>query len=164
MDAGFEEVYRLHGPAVHAYLVRLTGDRSTADEVCQEAFVRYLERRSELRNANGSLRPWLFRVASNLVADAARRARPLPLEAEPPAREPADGAEVRDLADRLRREVQALPEPLRAAFLLRAHHELTHAQVAEALGIAERTAKERFRLAREILAHRLGPLFFENRP
>jgi DNA-directed RNA polymerase specialized sigma24 family protein len=61
----------------------------------------------------------------------------------------------------VRREVERLPAELREAFLLRAHHALTFPQVAKALDISERTAKERFRLAREILAHRLKPMLGE---
>ncbi|MGH7163026.1 MAG: RNA polymerase sigma factor, partial [Planctomycetota bacterium] len=83
MPDGFEAVYRDHARAVHGYLVRMTGDPWTADELCQETFVRYLRHQRSLHGANGSLPTWLFRVATNLVLDARRRRRLDPLAVEP---------------------------------------------------------------------------------
>jgi len=157
-----ESAYRDYGGSVHGYLARLTGDRATADELTQETFLRYLRHRATLAARNGTLGAWLFTVATNLARDRLRRRRPVPLDHEP-AVPAADDVERDDLDRRVRREVERLPQDLRAVFLLRAHHELTYAQAAQALGVAERTAKERFRRAREILAHRLAPLFQEKR-
>lgn len=158
MTEGFDAVYGRYGRPVHSYLARLTGDAWAADELCQETFLRYLRHRSALAGGNGALGAWLFRVATNLAVDRVRRARPAaPLLAEPPA-PPADAVEAQDLDRRVRAEVERLPDELRAVFLLRAHHELPYARVGSVLDISERTAKERFRRAREILAHRLGPL------
>jgi len=168
MDAAFDAIYREYGGAVHDYLARLTGDPALADEFAQETFLRFLRHRSSIHGVNGTLGAWLFRVATNLARDGARKRRPGPLPAEEtPAREGADGpaaAEAREVGERVRAEVDRLPRDLREAFLLRAHHELPYQKVALALGVCERTAKERFRLAREILAHRLSPLLREDRP
>lgn len=163
--AEFDEVYRAYGPPVRAYLARLTGDAWLADELQQETFYRYLRAGPDLAARNGSLGPWLFKVATNLARDRARRRKPQPLDCEPAA-DGADAAAASAARDGdlcVRREVERLPAELREAFLLRAHHTLTYPQVAAALDVSERTAKERFRLAREILAHRLGPMLGEER-
>jgi RNA polymerase sigma factor (sigma-70 family) len=161
----FEEVYRAYGPSVRAYLARLTGDAWLADELQQETFYRYLRSGADLAARNGSLGPWLFKVATNLARDRARRKRPQSLEDEPAAQggDAAAASAAHDVDQCVRREVERLPAELREAFLLRAHHVLTYPQVAAALDISERTAKERFRRAREILAHRLGPMLGEER-
>jgi len=166
MAGGFEEVYGKHGRAVHRYLARLTGDAWAAEELCQETFLRYLRQRDRLRGRNGTLGAWLFTVATNLARDRHRRRRPAPLAHEPAASAedgPRRTLEAKDLDVFVRREVGRLPLELREVFLLRAHHELTYAAAAEVLGISERTAKERFRRAREILAHRLAPLIEDSR-
>ena len=157
MDA-FDVVYREYGRSVHGYLARLTGNRSVAEELCQETFLRYLRHQPRIEGSNGAVGAWLYKVATNLAWDRARRRRPEALGHEPRARD-GDGAaaaEARDLAERIQREIDELPQELRAVFLLRAHHDLTYRRVAAALEISERTAKDRFRRAREILAHRLG--------
>jgi len=63
----FDEVY----PPLFRYCHRLTGDSDTADDLAQEAFVRLLERGP--RGPKSGLRVWMFRVATNLVRDAARQ-------------------------------------------------------------------------------------------
>ncbi len=163
--AAFDEVYRAYGPSVRAYLARLTGDAWVADELQQETFYRYLRAGADVAARNGSLGPWLFKVATNRARDRARRKKPEPLETEPEAggADAAAASAARDVDQCVRREVERLPADLREAFLLRAHHTLTYPQVAKALDISERTAKERFRLAREILAHRLAPMLGEER-
>lgn len=158
MAEAFERIYRDYGRPVHAYLARLTGDAWIAEELCQETFLRYLRHRGRIHGRNGTVGAWLFRVATNLARDRRRKRHPEPLRHEPPAAEP-DGCAVaaaRDRDARVRHEVERLPPELREVFLLRAHHEFTYGKAAEALEISERTAKERFRRAREILAHRLG--------
>ena len=55
-----------------------------------------------------------------------------------------------------------LEPELRATFLLRAHHGLPFRAVAEALGISERAAKDRFRRTRDQLARRLSHLVTED--
>lgn len=62
----FEQLY----DALHRYVYRLTGDADAADDVAQEAFVRLLR---EGPMGPKAPRPWLFRVATNLVRDRARK-------------------------------------------------------------------------------------------
>lgn len=66
-----EALFARHHPPLERYLARLTGDPDLAADVAQEAFVRLLQRRP----GDDAVRPWLFRVATNLVRDAARRKR-----------------------------------------------------------------------------------------
>jgi len=67
IDALFHEVY----PSLFRYCHRLTADTDVAEDVVQEAFVRFLDRKPV--DSRGSLRSWLFRVATNLIRDRARQ-------------------------------------------------------------------------------------------
>ncbi|MFV1959039.1 MAG: RNA polymerase sigma factor, partial [Planctomycetota bacterium] len=60
MGGSFDDVYARYGRQVHAYLARLTGDACTAEDLCQETFLRYLKKERKLVEANGNLRGWLF--------------------------------------------------------------------------------------------------------
>jgi len=162
MEETFDEAYRAHGAAIFAYLVRMTGDRPLAEELTQETFVRLLRHRSSIRASNGTLAPWLYRVATRLVLDARRRRPLLPLDREPAAgADPAGVAGEREIAHRVRREIDRLPDELKATFVLRARQELTFLRIAAATGVSERAAKDRFRRARDLLLLRLGPLLKE---
>jgi RNA polymerase sigma-70 factor (ECF subfamily) len=155
MGDGFDELFSRLAPSVHAYLARLTGDASLAEDLCQETFVRYLRHQDQLAVRNGHVAPWLFRVATNLGVDRLRRRKPLPLDGEPVAGPAAAPATERSAV--VRAALDALEPDLRAIFLLRAHHGLTFPQLAEVLALSERGAKDRFRRARDELARRLAP-------
>ncbi|MDJ0974719.1 MAG: RNA polymerase sigma factor [Planctomycetota bacterium] len=169
MEQPFDEVYTSYGAEVHAYLARLLGNAASAEEVCQETFVRYLAHEDALAGLNGELRPWLYRVATNLGIDRLRRRKTRKARVEldtPGARcrrkqtDEPDAGDL-DLEACIRREIDLLPPDLRATFLLRAHHALPYRDVARALMISERAAKARFKKTRELLAHRLRHLLDE---
>ena len=164
MAGTFDHVYDRYGRQVYAYLVRMTGNAWSAEELCQETFVRYLAHEPQASTLNGSLAPWLYRVATNLAIDRLRKRRPQTLPGpEGVADTDAGTSDGRDLEARIRAEVGLLPPDLRATFLLRAHHGQTYRQVGEALGISERAAKDRFRRTRDRLARRLAHLLEEPR-
>ena len=165
MARSFDEIYDHHGGPIFAYLSRLTGDAWVAEELCQETFLRYLANRPSPERLNGSLGPWLYRVATNLAIDRLRRlTRGRKTNAVPVRPTSGNGSspDGRDLEARLRAEIGRLPPDLRAAFLLRAHHGLPYRTVAQALGVSERAAKDRFRRGRDLLRGRLSHLIEEH--
>lgn len=82
VSAGERAMRTLHDDqagALHAYVVRLlNGDRHKAEDVVQEALLRCW-RTQELTDGR-QLRPWLFRVARNLVVDEYRMRKTRPQE------------------------------------------------------------------------------------
>ena len=165
MGTEFDSVWGAYGPAVFSCLVRLTGDPELAEELCQETFVRFLRHRDRIHGLNGTLAPWLYRVATRLVLDVRRRRSVLPLLTEPAVEDDAGReAEEREMAGRVRTEVNRLPDELKVTFLLRVRQELTFPQIAAATEVSERSAKDRFRRARDLLLTRLGPLLREMDP
>jgi RNA polymerase sigma factor (sigma-70 family) len=138
-DAGaFEQLYRLHAPAVFTLALRLTGDRAAAEDIAQDTFLRMLGFLSGLRT-DAPLRPWLKRVAANLAIDRLRRERryggdePLwQLESTEAAQ--ADAAE----ADALLRR---LPAVARTLLWLHEIEGWSHAELAARFGRSESWSK-----------------------
>src|SRR5918999_2488253 len=93
---------RYHVP-LFDFLARMTGDRTAAEELVQDIFVRILKYRATFRDG-GSFETWLYRIARNARADYFRqRTPPEPLDgetAEPP--EPGPGPARRLETDRER--------------------------------------------------------------
>ena len=95
------------------FALRLLGDRQSADDAVQHAFLRLCDQAPE--QVDGCLARWLFTVCRNKAVDVLRaRHRAEPLEGDPPgvaSREPdpADAAEQHDLYCRLSRVVAQLP-------------------------------------------------------
>jgi RNA polymerase sigma-70 factor (ECF subfamily) len=74
----FEEALRRHDREIMRYLLRTTGDREDALDLFQETWLRAYRAYPQLDSAAG-LRPWLFRIATNLclnrTRDRARRSK-----------------------------------------------------------------------------------------
>ncbi len=80
------ELTRWHGELLR-YLHRLTSDPDLSEDLAQEALLRLLRVEAVRPMDNG--RAWLYRVATNLVRDHARRRdmmrrRPIPIDADDP--------------------------------------------------------------------------------
>ena len=68
-------LYDAHAGPVWRYVVRLTGDRSGADDVVQETLLRAWRSPRILSQDPATMRSWMMTVARNLVIDEARSAR-----------------------------------------------------------------------------------------
>lgn len=66
------EAYERHAGEINGFLVRLVRDREVAADLTAETFMKLLVEENAGRLPE-LLRPWLFRVASNLATSRARR-------------------------------------------------------------------------------------------
>ena len=84
-DAAIRQLYAHHAEALHVYVERFCPDRASADDIVQETFIRAWRHLPQLSADDRPIRPWLFRVARNLLTDADRaaRARPMTVQAQP---------------------------------------------------------------------------------
>lgn len=158
-ETAFEEIVRRYASPLGRYAAAIV-PRHRAEDVTQDAFSKALLalRGSE---ADIQLRPWLFRIVRNTALNDLRDepGPAMPLEAEAEATGSAYDAvarraEVADLMARLR----ALPEPQRAAIVMRELEGLSHEEIAAALGITGGAARQVIYRARRALREGLGLL------
>src|ERR1700694_1362431 len=71
-DEAFNGFHQRTARPLWAYLARVSGSRSLADDLLQESYLRFLCARN-LRDDEESRRRYLFRIASNLLRDHWRR-------------------------------------------------------------------------------------------
>ncbi len=166
MDA-IETLYRQHASAVFRFAWGLCGDRQVAEDVVSETFVRVLTKapRIETRTALA----YLLAIARNVcISGWRRRRREAPLHtAEVSAAPYTDHVGRLDGQARLAAVIDALgklPEGERAALLLRADHDLTYEDIADALGISVSAAKVRVHRARLRLTAAVAPAGTGDRP
>jgi RNA polymerase sigma-70 factor, ECF subfamily len=67
--AAFELVYDRHGGAAYSLAYRIVGDRNTAEDVTQEAFLSLWRSGTKYDRARGSVRTWLLGVVRNRAID-----------------------------------------------------------------------------------------------
>jgi|HigsolmetaAR201D_1030396.scaffolds.fasta_scaffold08462_4 RNA polymerase sigma-70 factor (ECF subfamily) len=73
-DTTIEALYRRYYSAVLAYLYRMVGELATAEDLCQETFVKLL-RKQDQQNDIININAWIYRVATNTAYDYLRRRR-----------------------------------------------------------------------------------------
>ena len=142
----WDAVYARHAPALLGYLRRLTKDLEMAEDLMQTTFQRAITAKRVPDSA--MLGPWLYRIATNLVIDRARRARRLQfvpfLGTERSPEVTPTGTEA--VGEALR----AIAPELAVTLVLRLHERFSRADIATMTGVGERTVKwrlERGRLA-----------------
>jgi DNA-directed RNA polymerase specialized sigma24 family protein len=70
-DAAVRQLYAHRARALRRYVERFCPDRASADDIVQETFIRAWRHLPQLSSGDFPVRPWLSRVARNLLIDAA---------------------------------------------------------------------------------------------
>lgn len=158
----FESIFDRHFGAVHRYLHRRAGSE-VADELAAETFALAFERRSSCR-ASGSVLPWLYGIATNLLRRSWRAER-RQLRAYGRsgvdrwiAYEDETAARVDDsfLDARLARALAAMRPRQRDALLLYALADLSYEEIALALDVPVGTVRTWLHRARQTAQRELA--------
>jgi len=158
--SAFEGIVRKWQRPLVNLAYRFCHDRSRAEEMAQEAFLRAYRSLGQWRR-EAAFSTWLFALATNLYRNELRR---IPIHSSPlenvaelrAASNPEVGYEtaVRDRA--VRRAVESLPEKYRSSLLLFYFHDMDVGCAARSLGLPEGTVKARLARGREMLASKLS--------
>jgi RNA polymerase sigma-70 factor (ECF subfamily) len=139
---------------VYGVAVSVVGDRGTAEDVAQEAFVRAWRQAATYDPGRGTVTAWLLRITRNLAIDTLRRRHPRPADATViAALTPADRAStvedagvISELTAQAGAAIARLPHQQAEALILAAFYGYTAQQIATSAGIPLGTAKTRIRL------------------
>ena len=137
----FQRLLDAERDVVWRFLVAAVG-RDAADDCFQETFLAALRAWPQMATALENPRAWLLTIAHRKTVDhhRARARRPVPVGAVPDGPAPAEAPGLRLEGDAWER-VRGLPPKQRAAVLLRVAGDLSHTEVAEALGCSEEAAR-----------------------
>ncbi len=153
----FTTLYERHASAVWNHAYRLTGSWALAEDVGANTFLTAWRKRAEVTLVRDSALPWLYSVAGNLVRNEYRRTtrfgravRKLPVEDH--AADHADAVASRIDDDRRMRQVldaaRKLPKSEREVFELCLLGEVSSADAAALLGVADTNIRARLSRAR----------------
>ena len=157
-DSVLRELYSHYAKALHGYVEQFCPDRSSADDIVQETFIRAWRHLPHLSADDRPIRPWLFRVARNLLIDADRaaRARPVTVQ-EQPDEEAGTDPGLDQVLDRelVSGALQHLSPVHKAVLVQTFYNGGTLATVAHELGIPHGTARSRLHYALRALRQQL---------
>lgn len=155
----FEELYREHVGHVYALCLRMTRNKTMAEDLTQEAFLRAWRKINSFRG-DSAFSTWMHRLTVNLVltqlrSDTRRNARVTVTDDLQPYEKP--GREKRPgLAADIEAAVGKLPERARAVFILHDIEGYRHDEIAGMMGIATGTTKAQLHRARRMLREALA--------
>jgi RNA polymerase sigma-70 factor (ECF subfamily) len=154
-----ERLYDQYGAMSFSIAYRITGDRATAEDVVQEAFLGAWRNAARYADARGSVKTWLLSIVHHRAIDAVRRRRPT---AELPESEglvpeplviPDTWTEISAALDRdsVRAALDMRPAVQRNAIELAYFGGLTQSEIAARTGVPLGTVKGRMRLGLDAL-------------
>ena len=147
----FEAVYREYFADVYKYVLALSRDEQTAEEVTQETFFKALTAIDGFRG-DCQLRVWLCQIARNQYLSLCRERKRFGVAAEEPGDDGIEaGFDDREDAKKLHRLLHGLPEPYKEVFSLRTFGELPFSQIGELFGKTESWARVTYFRARRKL-------------
>jgi RNA polymerase sigma-70 factor (ECF subfamily) len=155
------ELYLAHRAALVDYAAPIVGDRARAEDVVQEAWLRFsAAAEKERADADRIAQPigYLYRIVRNLATDVARRlsadswteAAPALEETAAPGADPEQQAADRNALRIVAAALAELPPRTRLAFDLHRFGDKTFAEIGRQLGISQTRAHN---LVQEALAH-----------
>lgn len=151
----FAELVRRHQGKVRGLLLRLCGDRSLADDLAQEVFLRAYRGLVGFqgRSAFGT---WLYRITYNVYLNQRTRVRsfamlPEDYDSRTVAPEDALSAPRSDLRRDLAAAIATLPDRYRAVVVLYYLEEVSYPQIAEILAVPLGTVKTHLHRAKRML-------------
>ena len=144
----FQSVYEKYSRDVYRFALYMCGNRTQADDITSETFIRLWTASGEIRTS--TVKAYLFAIARNVyITELRRQSRQAPIESSladdriDVERDAAARSELSQVLHALRQ----LPEPDRAALLMRAEQQPYH-DIAQALGLSLAAVKVKVHRAR----------------
>jgi RNA polymerase sigma-70 factor (ECF subfamily) len=159
-ERAFATIVRTYEQPVYNYVLRLVGDRSLAEDLTQEVFLRVYQGLPGF-SLRSRFTTWLFQVTKNRVLDELRALERRPraviaLDDIPPLEVLDQPFERSEAISAVWRAVAALNVDLKMALLLRDVVGLSYTEIADSLEITLATVKWRIYKAREEVAAALA--------
>lgn len=161
-EKAFEQVFKQHYRALHAYAFTLLKDDAAAEEMVQNVFCKLWERTDGLQ-INGPIGAYLYRAVHNeslnyLKHLKVRSEHSLRVSYQMDGRGESASRTLRakELEEKLRAALNELPEGCRTVFQLSRFEDLKYSQIAEVLGISIKTVENQMGKALKLLRTRLA--------
>ncbi len=153
----FNKEYTELFPVIFRVAYRITGEEGVAEDLCQEAFIKYFERHEPLPDINQT-KYWLIRVVKNMSLNYEKkkvREKNAVTKLEKITPQYVESTEKGVLKEETKIAVQQaldkLPYKLRVVLVLKEYARLNYKEIGSIVGISEGNVKVRIFRARERL-------------
>ena len=140
----FAELYELHFARVYAYVARRVRDRAETQDLTAHVFQQALANLGKFKWRGAPFAAWLYRIASNAIADHARRNMRETNDLQSATETTAAAVDLEEVERRARlfRALDKLPDDQRRVIVLRFAEEKSIREIADELGRSEGAIKQ----------------------
>ncbi|WP_209579722.1 RNA polymerase sigma-70 factor [Sphingobacterium sp. UBA5996] len=165
-EKAFSVIYQRYSMPLYVHANRFIRDREEARDILQKVFVKIWSIRNRLPT-DIKLSAYLYQIVKNELINHISHSKVVDKYLESMSSYAstyvADTDHVireKQLQDIIEREIQNLPEKMREVFQLSRKQYLSHKEIAEKLGISEKTVKNQLSNALHLLRQKLPLLLF----
>ncbi|MBE6835254.1 MAG: RNA polymerase sigma factor [Ruminococcaceae bacterium] len=153
----FEKIYSEYFDSVYSYILRLSGNRQTAEDITSETFFKAMKAIDGFRG-DCEIRVWLCQIAKNCYYSQIKKQKDiLPLNEDSALSE--EGLEEKlikaDEAERIRNALHKINEPYREVFMWRVFAEMSFKQIGSIFSKNENWACVTYHRARKMILDKL---------
>ncbi|MDL2304484.1 sigma-70 family RNA polymerase sigma factor [Bacteroides sp. OttesenSCG-928-D19] len=156
-----KELYERFSGRMFGICLRYTGDRDTAQDMLHDGFLKmYASFDKFTWRGEGSLRAWMERVLINSILQSFRKNdvmnRTIDIEEVSDLGEEPDPSDVETISQTvLMKFINELPDGYRTVFNLYTFEEKSHKEIAQLLGINEKSSASQLFRAKSVLAKKI---------
>ncbi len=152
-EAAFRRLFELYTPRLHSFFLKMTKDVSLAKELVQETFLNVWLYRSSLQEVS---RPssYLYRIATNVAVRHLRKEdvqrqiiAGLSIKSQEQEMPLHHMLQVKELQQKITEAVNRLPPQQRQVFYLSREQGLTRSEIAQRMGLSEKTVRNHLTLS-----------------
>jgi RNA polymerase sigma-70 factor (ECF subfamily) len=155
----FKELFYLHSARLCNWAYKITKDKCAAEDIVQDFFIQYWERRETLE-FNPSFRSYAYRsvynASLNYLRDNEKYIYGYEIALSGLSEEESNSEEVKELQNLLLKAIDELPERCKQIFVLVTLEKKKYTEVANQLGISVNTVKVQVSKAYRILREKIG--------
>ena len=163
-----KELYELYGGRLLGVRIRYTGNRETAEDLMHDGFIKIFASFDKFTwRGDGSLRAWMERVMINIVLQHLRKndvfSQSIQLEEVPEESEEPDASDIEIIPQAvLMQLIEELPVGYRTVFNLYTMEDKSHKEIAQLLGINEKSSASQLFRAKSSLAKQVKEWLIKN--
>lgn len=157
-ESEFIALFRTFHQSVKNFVFYKTGDMDLAEDIMQDVFLKFWEKRGEIRLATA--KSLLYTIAGNLSKNRLEH-RHVVLQfansyVQPPhSHSPEFEAELKEFDARLQKAIADLDEKNRVVFLMNRIDGMTYQEIAENIGLTVKAVEKRMKKALDYLTAQL---------
>lgn len=167
--ASFEDLFKQHYAALCRYAVGIIGDADQSEDVVQQSFVKMWNKRAEM-DLSRSLKSYLYTSVRNSCINYLRDKKKFKSELldidiyasgmESGSTDALENMQAGELKEKIQKALAALPEKSREVFVMSRIEQMKYREIAEKLGVTQKTVEAHMSRALKILREELSDYLF----